>query len=50
MGFYDCKERLGALSQVEVVAREEAKAEFRKWGLMEETSWNKKSREVWLKG
>ena len=32
VGFYDSKERLGALSQVEVVAREEAKAEFRKWG------------------
>ncbi|RVW36959.1 Transposon TX1 uncharacterized 149 kDa protein [Vitis vinifera] len=33
----------------ELEARKEAREEFKKWALMEETSWRQKSREIWLK-
>lgn len=50
LGFWDDKEREGALSTTEAEARNSAREEFQKWALMEEVSWRQKSREILLKG
>ncbi|XP_019082000.1 uncharacterized protein LOC109124331 [Vitis vinifera] len=49
VGFWDSQELLGTLSIKEEIAKKASRVEFRKWALMEETSWRQKSREVWLK-
>ena len=37
------------LSSEELEARLAAMEDFKKWSVMEETSWRQKSREIWLK-
>ena len=49
VSYWDNQEQLRALNEQELEAREEAREEFKKWALMEETSWRQKSREIWLK-
>lgn len=45
-------DRLGetrTLSETEILARAEAKSEYKRWALMEEITWRQKFRELWLK-
>ncbi|RVW36583.1 LINE-1 retrotransposable element ORF2 protein [Vitis vinifera] len=49
VSYWDNQEQLRALNEQELEAREETREEFKKWALMEETSWRQKSREIWLK-
>ena len=49
VSYWDNQEQLRALNEQELEARKEAREEFKKWVLMEETSWRQKSREIWLK-
>ena len=49
MSFWDEIEKERGLSIEETEERAKAKADFKKWALMEETSWRQKSRETWLK-
>ncbi|RVW65755.1 LINE-1 retrotransposable element ORF2 protein [Vitis vinifera] len=49
VSFWDNQEQFRALNEQELEARKEAREEFKKWALMEETSWRQKSREIWLK-
>ena len=37
------------LSLEEAKARKEALEDYKKWALLEETSWRQKSREIWLR-
>ncbi|RVW51067.1 LINE-1 retrotransposable element ORF2 protein [Vitis vinifera] len=48
-GVVEGLEQFRALNEQELEARKEAREEFKKWALMEETSWRQKSREIWLK-
>ncbi|RVW77230.1 putative ribonuclease H protein [Vitis vinifera] len=43
------EERVRELSLEEEEARKEAREMYKKWVLLEETSWRQKSREIWLK-
>ena len=47
--FWDAKEKNSILSLEELEARTEVREEYKKWVLLEEITWRKKSREVWLK-
>ena len=47
--YWDELEKERALSLEEVEERVKAKDDFKRWALMEETSWRQKSRETWLK-
>ena len=49
VSFWDDQEQLRALNRQELEARKEAREDFKKWVLMEEISWRKKSRETGLK-
>ena len=49
VSFWDDLERQRVLNKQELEAREEAREDFKKWALMEEISWGRKSREMWLK-
>ncbi|RVW32661.1 Transposon TX1 uncharacterized 149 kDa protein [Vitis vinifera] len=49
VSFWDDQERHRALNEQELEARKEARAEFKKWAIMEEISWRQKSKETWLK-
>ncbi|RVW13055.1 Transposon TX1 uncharacterized 149 kDa protein [Vitis vinifera] len=49
VNFWDSQEKLRSLLVEELEVRKEAKGDFEKWVLMEEISWRKKSREVWLR-
>ena len=49
VSFWDDQERQRALNEQELEARKEARAEFKKWAIMEEISWRQKSKETWLK-
>ncbi|RVX10791.1 LINE-1 retrotransposable element ORF2 protein [Vitis vinifera] len=49
VSYWDNQEQFRALNEQELEARKEAREEFKKWALMEETSWRQKSREIWLK-
>ena len=42
LGFWDAKEREGALSLVEAVARKTVREDYQKWALMEEASSKKR--------
>ena len=46
VSYWDNQEQLRALNEQELEARKEAREEFKKWVLMEETSWRQKSREI----
>ena len=46
INFWDSKERVSTLSLEETKARRMALEEFKKWALMEETSWRERSREI----
>ena len=47
--YWDELEKERVLSLEEVEERVKAKDDFKRWALMEETSWRQKSRETWLK-
>ncbi|RVW47336.1 hypothetical protein CK203_090338 [Vitis vinifera] len=47
--FWDKEERVRELSLEEEEARKEAREMYKKWVLLEETSWRQKFREIWLK-
>ena len=47
---WDDLENQRSLSLAEAKARLVAMEDFKKWSIMEETSWRQKSREIWLKG
>ena len=47
--YWDELEKERGLSLEEVEERVKAKNDFKRWALMEETSWRQKSRETWLK-
>ena len=49
VNYWDELEKDRGLSLEEVEARVKAKDDFKRWALMEETSWRQKSRETWLK-
>ncbi|RVW41542.1 LINE-1 reverse transcriptase-like [Vitis vinifera] len=49
LDFWDKEERVRELSLEEEEARKEAREMYKKWVLLEETSWRQKSREIWLK-
>ena len=46
---WDDLENQRSLSLAEAKARLAAMENFKKWSVMEETSWRQKSREIWLK-
>ena len=50
MVFWDSIERDRVLSVEEQSLRKQALEEYKKWVIMEETSWRQKSRELWLRG
>ena len=47
--YWDELEKERGLSLEEVEERVKAKDDFKRWALMEETSWRQKSKETWLK-
>ena len=47
---WDNIENVRPLSSEELEARLTAMEDFKKWSVMEETSWRQNSREIWLKG
>ncbi|RVW42423.1 Transposon TX1 uncharacterized 149 kDa protein [Vitis vinifera] len=49
LDFWDKEERVRELSLEEEEARKEAREMYKKWVLLEETSWRQKSKEIWLK-
>ncbi|RVW99876.1 LINE-1 reverse transcriptase-like [Vitis vinifera] len=49
LDLWDKEERVRELSLEEEEARKEAREMYKKWVLLEETSWRQKSREIWLK-
>ena len=49
VSYWDEVEKDRGLSLEEVEDRVKAKDDFKRWALMEETSWRQKSRETWLK-
>ena len=49
MSFWDEIEKERGLGLEEAEERAKAKDDFKRWALMEETSWRQKSRETWLK-
>ena len=49
MDFWDEVEGQRTLSSEELEERVRAKSDYKKWAIIEETSWRQKSREIWLK-
>ena len=49
ISFWDDQEKVRGLDLEEAEDRVKARAEFKRWALMEEISWRQKSRETWLK-
>ena len=47
--FWDSKERASSLSLEEAEARRGGLEDYKKWTLLEETSWRQKPREIWLR-
>ena len=48
--YWDALENARTLTLEKMSRREEARESFKKWTMLEEISWRRKSREVWLKG
>ncbi|RVX09662.1 F-box protein [Vitis vinifera] len=46
---WEFRENDGPLTASEVEAKNQALEDYKKWALLEETSWRQKSREIWLK-
>ena len=46
---WESRENDGPLTASEVEAKNQALEDYKKWALLEETSWRQKSREIWLK-
>ena len=49
ISFWDDREKVRGLDIDEAEERVKARADFKRWALMEEISWRQKSREIWLK-
>ena len=49
ISFWDDREKVRGLDIEEAEERVKARADFKRWALMEEISWRQKSREIWLK-